>query len=317
MTVGHMRLTWWWVALVILCGLVQGCGFVKELKSATRDLKVIERRPDRHLKKKIAMAVFTDLTPFQKAGFKSTYNKVLRELLKEKCAGDTLFDHRTADTPLPITDLPRNDSGLIDNLAVAEAGRRLGANVLLIGAVMDISGKKERRGMWWFRGSRSYIQIQLVVEVYEMETGAKILDEFVTGEVRVDEYEVEQLEKVEFIPNPDLQEKLVALAQRLGKKVCKEVRKLPWRAFVTSVGEGEIRISAGSEAGVKQGARFDIYDNTRVMESRMGQQFYVPGAHIGRIEITSVDTNSAYGKLISGEPPSVGNSLRVASKRKK
>lgn len=310
------RQTWWWAALVIFCGLLAGCGFYRDLRDATRNIDATERRPDRHLKKKIAMAVFTDLTPFEKAGFKATYRKVFRALLQEKCAGNTLFEFRTADSPLPITKLPRNEAGLVDNLAVAETGRRLGANVLLIGAVFDISGKQEKRGFWWFRGSRSYIQIQLVVEAYEMETGAKILDESVSGEIRVDEYEVEQLEQVQFIPNPDLNEKLVDLAKRLGKKVCNEVSKLPWRAFVISVGE-EIRISAGTEAGVKQGARFDVYENTRVMESKMGQQFFVPGAHVGRIEITRVDSNTATGKLISGEPPSVGNSLRVASKRKK
>ncbi|CAB5079245.1 hypothetical protein D3OALGA1CA_2326 [Olavius algarvensis associated proteobacterium Delta 3] len=310
------RQKWWWATLVILCGLLAGCGFYRELRDATRDLKVIERRPDRHLKKKIAMAVFTDLTPFEKAGFKATYRKVLRDLLQEKCAGNTLFEYRTADSPLPLTKLPRNKAGLVDNLAVAETGRRLGANVLLIGAVFDISGKEEKRGIWWFRGSRSYIQIQLLVEAYEMETGAKILDESVSGEIRADPYDVEQLEQVQFTPTPELKEKLVDLARRLGKKVCKEVSKLPWRAFVISVGE-EIRISAGKEAGVKQGARFDVYENTRVMESRIGQQFFVPGAHVGRIEIIRVDSNSATGKLISGEPPSVGNSLRVASKKKK
>jgi len=310
------RKSWGGVALIVLFSLAQGCGFVRDLKSATRDLKVIERRPDRHLKKKITMAVFTDLTPFEKAGFNTTYHKVLTELLQEKCAGNTIFEDRTADSPLPITKLPRNDSGLVDNLAVAEAGRRMGANVLLIGAVFDVSGKQERRGIRWFRGSRSYIQIQLVVEAYEMETGAKILDESVAGEVRVDEYEVEQLQDVQLVPNPALQEKLVALARRIGKKVCNEVSKLPWRAFVTSVGE-EIRISAGHTAGVKPGARFDVYDNTRVMESQSGQQFFVPGLPVGRIEIVSVDSSSASGKLISGESPSIGNSVRVASKRKK
>jgi len=311
-----LRQKWWIVAVVLLCGLVAGCGFYRDLRDATRDLKVIERRPDRNLKKKIVMAVFTDLTPFEKGGFKATYSKELREMLQGKCAGNTLFDHRTPDAPLPLSKLPRNENGLVDNLAVAEIGRRLGANVLLIGAVFDISGKQEKRGIWWFRGTRSYIQIQLVVEGYEMETGAKILDESVVGEVRVDEYEVEQIQDIAVTPNPALEEKLIDLARRLGKKVCKEVGKLPWRAFVTEVGD-EIRISAGTVAGVKKGARFDVYDNTRVMESRMGQQFFVPGGHIGRIEITSVDPNSATGKLISGEPPAIGNSIRVASKRKK
>ena len=310
------RKSWGWVALIVLFSLAHGCGFVRDLKSATRDLNVIERRPDRHLKKKVTMAVFTDLTPFQEAGFNTTYHKVLTELLKEKCAGNTIFEDRTPDAPLSITELPRNESGLVDNLAVAEAGRRLGANVLLIGAVFDISGKQERRGLWWFRGSRSYIQIQLVVEAYEMETGAKIMDESVAGEIRVDEYDVEQVKNAQLTPNPALQETLVNLAKRVGKKVCKELSKLPWRAFVTSVGE-EIRISAGQKAGVKPGARFDIYENTRIMESQAGQQFFVPGLHVGRIEIVSVDSNSASGKLISGEPPSIGNSVRVASKKRK
>ena len=304
------------VAIVLLCGLVAGCGFVGDLRDATRNLEPIPRHRDKNLKKKIVMAVFTDLTPFQKAGFRATYSQTLRKMLQEKCSDNTLWDHRTPDAPLPISKLPRNEVGLVDNLKVAEIGRRLGANVLLIGAVFDISGKQEKRGIWWFRGTRSYIQIQLEVEGYEMETGAKILDESVTGLIRVEEYDVENLQEMEVAPNPELEEKLIDLAQRLGKKACNEVNKLPWRAFVTEVSD-EIRISAGAAAGVQQGARFDVFDNTRVMESRMGQQFFVPGAQIGRIEITSVEPSSATAKLISGEPPSIGNSVRVASRRKK
>jgi len=312
----RFRQGWWIVTMVLLWGLVTGCGFYRDLRDATRDLKVIERRPDRHLKKKVVMAVFTDLTPFEKAGFKGRYHQVLRDMLQRKCAGNTLFEHPTSDAPLPLSELPRNTDGLVDNLAVAEIGRRLGANVLLIGAVFDVSGKQEKRGILWFRGTRSYIQIQLVVEGFEMETGAKILDESITGEVRVDEYDLENLQDITVTPNPALQEKLSDLAQRLGKRVCNEVSKLPWRAFVTGVGD-EIRISAGTKAGIKQGARFDVYDNTRVMESQIGQQFFVPGGQIGRIEITRVETNSATGKLISGEPPAIGNSIRVASKKRK
>ena len=307
---------WWMVAMVVLCGLVSGCGLYGDLKGATRDLKPIPRHPDKNLRKKIVMAVFTDLTPFQRSGFKATYSQAFRDALQEKCTGNTLFDHRTQDAPLPLSKLPMNEAGLVDNLKVAEIGRRLGANVLLIGAVFDVSGKQEKRGIWWFRGARSYIQVQLAVEGYEMETGAKILDESVSGDARVDEYELDNIQQIEATPNPELEEKLIDLAQRLGKQACKAVTKLPWRAFVTEVSE-DIRISAGAESGIKEGARFDVFDNTRVMESRMGQQFFVPGPQIGRIEITGVEQGSATAKLISGEPPSIGNSVRAASKRRR
>jgi hypothetical protein len=303
--------TGWLVIWALVVPLIVGCTLYRDLKNATRDISAFPERHDKNLRKKVVVAVFTNQSAFKTERFEQLFQRVFLETFTEDCAKSLVLKPGDPEFPSFLSPLTGDTSGRIDGIKLALAGRKMGANLIVTGTVLDISTKEEKRGLWWFRKTHSYIQLQMSVTAYDTETGAKVIDESLTDEIEVDEADLQAVKDGAQIRLEELDEAFHDVAEELGVLTCEAVQEMPWTGFVVSTGE-KIRISAGTASGIRPGAVLDVFDTGRVIAGVDNQRFFVPGNKLGQIEVTAVFPDSAEARPISDVGIKPGSSVRPA-----
>jgi hypothetical protein len=290
--------------LMFISWAAAGCTLYSDIREATRDTSIWDENIGSNLTMQVVLTPVQNRTSLQTVGHPAVFSRTLKAALSSECARTKLISLGDPGFPAVLDSLPETRPGITDNQAIAEIGRRLGINAVVTATVFDISGKSERRGILWFRESRSYVQFNVGVAIFDMETGAKVLDEAYEDEIEIDPFDLEALEAGRSIENPDLEEALKDGAEELAEAACDRIADLPWKGFLVSV-EDLVQISAGKSAGIAVGDRFDVRARGKEMEGLDGQRFYLPGKKIARIEVVSVLPNRATAEVVSAKEPLV------------
>ena len=148
-----------------------------------------------NLKKRVGVANFENKTLAEGQRFELLLQTNLSQAIQKDCPEIILETPGDAKYQNILGTPPKMETGRIDNFALSMAGRELGFNAIVAGALLDISGIKEKHGILWFKSSRNYLQIQIAVEVYDTETGAKILDEVLIHQTEVDESDFQLIQQ--------------------------------------------------------------------------------------------------------------------------
>jgi hypothetical protein len=196
--------------------------------------------------------------------------------------------------------VPRTRSGWIDNLALAKTGQQLGLNAIVTGTLISVTPNKRKQGIWWFKNTHYFVQVRIATEVYDTETGAKLLDESFVHEVEVDEMDLESI-RVDSETNALIMgEAFRAIADKMGEKICNAIVFQPWKGFIASIDSDKIFLNFGENIGLKIGDLFDVFDNSSIFEGLEGHRFFKPGHKTGEIKITAVYPDTAEAILVSG-----------------
>ncbi|MGD2186354.1 MAG: hypothetical protein PVI71_09505, partial [Desulfobacterales bacterium] len=155
------------------------------------------------------------------------------------------------------------------------------------------------------------IQILVSVEVYDTETGTKILDESFRRKVEIDGLDYDLMRSQEELILPDLNETLSDLLAEMGERICWAIEDQPWNGFIISYVDDKIILSSGDMSGLRSGDELEVFDNTRIIKGRDGQKFFVHGKKIGEIRVVAVDADSARAIVVSDKGIKVGSSVRV------
>ncbi len=267
-----------------------------------------------NLKKRVGVANFENKTLAEGQRFELLLQTNLSQAIQKDCPEIILETPGDAKYQNILGTPPKMETGRIDNFALSMAGRELGFNAIVAGALLDISGIKEKHGILWFKSSRNFLQIQIAVEVYDTETGAKILDEVLIQQTEVDESEF-QLIQSKNIPRMSLiDDEIVDIAAEMGEKVCDAVADLAWSGYISSVNGGKIVISSGSNIGVRSGNIFEVRTIGKIIKGVNGHHFVMTGKKSGEIQIVSVYPDRSEAVLLSGNEIRVGSPVRRSNK---
>jgi len=267
-----------------------------------------------NFKKRVGVANFENRTLVEGQRFELLLQTNLSRTVQKDCPEIILETPGDAKYQNILGTPPKMETGRIDNFALSMAGRELGFNAIVTGALLDISGIKETHGILWFKSSRNFLQIQIAVAVYDTETGAKILDEVLIQQTEVDESEF-QLIQLKNIPRMSLiNDEIVDIAAEMGEKVCDAVEDLPWSGYISSVNGEKIVISSGSNIGVRQGNIFEVRTIGKIIKGVNGHQFVMTGKKSGKIQIVSVYPDQSEAVLLSGSEIRVGSPVRPSEK---
>jgi hypothetical protein len=291
--------------------IVTGCSAVHSIEKSTKKMVRNFRAPDSDLKKKIALMPFENKTPFKDVGMDEKIVENLATIISSSCSNILLVKPGDADYPNELAKLPREMSGRIDNFDLAIIGRRLGLNGVITGTVINISPDNKKKGIWWFKNTHYYVQVQITTQVYDTETAAKLLDESFIHEVEVDEADLESIQNEPGIQAAIMDEAIRAIAEEMGEKICNTVVSRPWKGFITSVNGDRIMVNSGEKVGLKTGDVFDVFDCSGIFKGANGQRFFIPGLKIGEIKVTTVNPDTAEAKLVSGHDIRAGSSIRT------
>ena len=285
----------------------------KTKKTVTQTTKKLTRKirfSDDDLQRMAAVIGFENKSLFRSKDFTLLFRKGIPEFLNNECDDVTVADSDDDENLKGFKELPMLPSGRVDNFALAIIGRGLGLNAVVTGSLDDIGLLDELRGMLW-KDTHHLIQILVSVEVYDTETGAKILDQSFSRKVEIEELDYELMQSEGKMILPDLNETLSDLIKEMGETICWAVEDQTWNGFIIAVDGDNIILSAGSRAGLEAGDEFEVFDTSRVIEGLNGQRFFYHGQKTGEIRIVEVEPNKARAVIVSDKGIKTGNSVRV------
>ena len=293
--------------LFSFASLIAGCSFLPAIKKIACDIKA----PAGDLKKKVGITLFENRTYCAVNNFEKIFHIKLAENIKKTCPDILIIKPGDTGYPDQMAVLPKLTSERIDNLVLAKTGRSLGLNAIVTGSLIDISGNRENRGILWFKNTYNFIRFQIVVEVYDTETGAKIFDDSFVHEIKVDELDLDNFRTGNTNEIPALTDALLNVSIPLGEKICDAVNIQPWKGYVISSLDDKIIISSGKKSGFILGNKLEVYDSGSIFEGKDGQKFFIPGSKIGEIKITALYPDKAEASPVSGKNITVGSVVKI------
>lgn len=268
------------------------------------------RAPDSDLKKRIGITLFENKTAFVDTEMQQSFLIDLTEKIMSSCP-DVLLE-KPGDSGYPdfLEKLTRKALGRIDNYDLAKSGRRSGFNSIVTGALNDVRVDKRKEGIWLWKDIHHYVQVQIVAEVYDTETGAKLLDESFMHEIEIDESDLESTGADAEIKAYIKDDIFKQIAIDMGEKICNAIILDPWTGYITSIVEDKIILSSGEQVGIKPGDIFEVYDSTDTFQGAEGHRFFIPGLKSGEIKITAVYPETAEAVRISSQDIRAGFTVR-------
>jgi len=250
------------------------------------------------LQKQICIARFEDKKRFDDAYLEQPFQDKLIEALIRKCRIPAFIIPGQIGFPEALETLPRLESGLVDNMALMDIGREHGFN-----ASNEIG---------WLTGERSYFQVTITAEIYDTQTGAKLLDKTYLHEIEVDVTQASEVEKEsEYFDIIAIEKLLKNIVADMHTDICDTISKIPWQGFIIGAEEGTVIISAGQKVGLKVGNRLNLYQNNQIITGAFGNQYRIPGPVIGELRLVSVSDDRSEAVLVNGKGAVTGNSVSL------
>jgi len=286
---------------LLLCLVsITGCSTVASIEKSTKRMVRDFRAPDSNLKKRVGILLFENKTTLVNKDVEEKFIRDLSEIIASSCPNILLEKPGDPDYPDDLTRVPRTESGWIDNLALAKTGRQLGLNAIVTGALITITPNKRKQGLWWMKDTHYFVQVRIATEVYDTETGAKLLDESFVHEVEVDEMDLESVQADSEMNSLIVNEAFGAIADKMGENICNAIVFQPWKGFIASIDSDKIFLNFGQNIGLKIGDLFEVFDSSIIFEGLEGHRFFKPGFKAGEIKITAVYPDTAEAILVSG-----------------
>jgi len=287
--------------------LIAGCSSLSSKNIKSGNLKI----QNSDLAKKIGIAIFENKTSFKDRSYEKVFQEYLIESITDSCS-DILFV-KPADAGYPdfLVKLPINGTGNIDNLGLAQLGRQAGMNAIVTAEIMGITGKEEKRGILFFKDLRRFIYFQVKIEVYDIGTGVKLIDERYSEEIEIDELELELFKKKEIVTISEVDDVFLKISEDIAEKICDAVNILPWQGYITSVTENNIIISSGKKVGLVPGAVLEVFTTGDIIEGVDGHRFRMPGCETGEVKLTAVYADSCEAVFYTGSGIMEGCSVRI------
>jgi len=296
--------------LLLFLPLIAGCTSYTAIKKKTKKITQTLSGSGGALKKKIGIVLFDNRTSFTDQDFEKVFHAHIVETVKGRCSNMLILKPGDEGYPDIFISLPKKLSGRIDSLALAKTGRLLGLNAIVTGSLTDIRDDEEERGVLWFKDSHRFVQVQAMAEIYDTETGAKLLDKSFMKEIDIKDLDTEVVESKKEVDSTLVADAIGRLATDIGKNVCRAVRGQPWKGYIISTSGDKIILSSGEKVGLKPGDILDVYDSGNAIHGVEDDQFFIPGLKTGEIKITVVYPESAEAVIFSGEKIKSGSSVR-------
>lgn len=295
---------------LLLLALLTGCGGVTAVHQGTRRVADAIAFSPTYVQR-VALLSLQNGTFLGDAQVVDRFQNPFLEALDAFCPNLSLTVPAQEGSPAELLRPPRQLSGRIDNLALAEIGRKYGVHAAIFLRDLSVESEERPEGMLMFRGPAYYLSVRVRLEVYSMTTGAKLVDEPLVRREEVDWEEFDAVRNRNAGRLLELPEMMTALSRQGAEEACKAIRKGPWRGFVVSVEDGRGILSSGREANLKSGDELTLFTPGEIIEGRDGQRFRIPGIPAGKVQVTEVYVGRAVVEPTRGETIEEGSTVGV------
>ena len=277
------------LAVILFCG---ACAQVQNIRVEPRQGFSEAPVVDRDYWKKAAIALKSDArTEFGR----QTENLLLQTLIKTIGHEAERLRLLTPDDK-QFPDFMKSANPFADPKAAFELhkkARMQGFQYLLQASVLDILPVEKKKGIWWFRGTKYYLNVVMSLDLYDTFTAAKISSQVMEKLVKISSsaYENYQAGMPDNIEAVD--EAIVDMAQEMGELAAEQIDASHWMAAVTEVQGRQVHLAVDSESGLEQGDLLAVFEGRRIADGLNGEKFIIPGYKVANIEIVAVGADGA------------------------
>ena len=292
------------VAVLLIC---TGCGMFSNKKA----IKAVMPEFDRGRLTNTALLI-PYINASQRAGgldLRSFHQKIIT-VLKNDCKGLRLLapeDPEAAKLMARLAAYLNNG----DIVGFSESARAEGISAIVTGRIADVAADKRSWGLWWLADTNYYLAMQVDTTIYDVETGAKTIDDALTKEIKIDGLEYDAITMGQPADLTHIDALLDELATDSAERACKVLRNQPWIGYVTAVDGNRVTLVPGSEAGVAAGMKLHIFNSGTLLDGAMGYRYFVPGLETAAIEVVSVVPGKAVARILNGSLVAAGDSVRL------
>ena len=256
--------------------------------------------PGAGLQKRIGVAPFQLRTRHTDPYSRELMQSYVLSAIRSECPGIVFVQPGDEEYPSVLRDLPRLESGDLDNLQAAIAGRQLGLTAVMVGSLTSVGAEEKDWGIWLLKQNRHYVRVQVQLEIYDTETATKLVDKAAAREVRIDAADADMIEQKDLVDSGFVEEVLEIIADKVDEEICEAIADQQWKSFVLSADPQELWIASGSRSGLRPGRMLEVFDSNTIMEGYGGHKYFKPGPKVAEIELVEVEPHRSKAVVRTG-----------------
>ncbi len=277
--------------LAIVClFLCQSCATVKKPEIETLPEKkpqisktLTPEAPQRYLKRKVAIARFTNETKYGQSFFldkdQDWIGKQAMDILSARLASTEKF------ILLERTDIERINKELaLGNLS----NLKIPADYLIVGSVSEFGRKVTGDVGIFSRTKKQTAYAKVNIRLIDVYTGQIIYSEEGEGEAFSEAGEVLGVGGRAGYDSTLNDKAISAAISKLVSNIVGNLLEKPWRSYLLSYQDGMYIIAGGKSQGIREGDTFGVYQRgKRVLNPQTNMMIELPSRFIGTIKVNS------------------------------
>jgi curli biogenesis system outer membrane secretion channel CsgG len=259
--------------------------------------------PSRSLKRKVAIARFTNETNYGKSFLvdkdSNPIGKQAVDILSKKLLDTGKF------VLLERADLEKINAEL--GLASSSQLKNT-ADYLIVGSITEFGRKIEGEVGVFTRKKKQTAYAKVTIRLVDVYTGQIIYAEDGSGEAFSEVKTAVGLGPTAGYDSTLNDKALDVAITNLASRVIENLLEKPWRAYVLAFADGNYVMTGGQKQGLKPGDLFDVFaSGKKVRNPQTGTEIALPGKKVAQLKITGFAGDGSdevsLASLVSGELP--------------
>lgn len=270
---------------ISLIAFVVGCTTQKtvvQVEPQVQEIQQIQQEEQQVLKRKVAIARFSNETEYAKGVFYDKDNdpvgKQAVDILSTKLASTNKF------ILLERQDMDK----ILEEMKIAggEGFQKVGADYIIVGSITEFGRKNVGDVNAFSRTKTQTVQAGVSIRLVDVSTGQIIYSEEAKGEAETMNKTVMGFgERTDY--DATLSDKAISAAiSKLVENIINNCMDRPWKSYFLSYDENGIIISGGKSQGLKVGDMYYVVEKGKsVKNPQTGMMMELPGKQVGKIKI--------------------------------
>ena len=270
---------------ISLIAFVVGCTTQKtvvQVEPQVQEIQQIQKEEQQVLKRKVAIARFSNETEYAKGVFYDKDNdpvgKQAVDILSTKLASTNKF------ILLERQDMDK----ILEEMKIAggEGFQKVGADYIIVGSITEFGRKNVGDVNAFSRTKTQTVQAGVSIRLVDVSTGQIIYSEEAKGEAETMNKTVMGFgERTDY--DATLSDKAISAAiSKLVENIINNCMDRPWKSYFLSYDENGIIISGGKSQGLKVGDMYNVVEKGKnVKNPQTGMMMELPGKQVGKIKI--------------------------------